>query len=55
MGLSQGGCHGVAVTGPGQQGLTSSSVLPTLYVISVGHEGEQSESWKFYYICKKGC
>ena len=25
-----------------------------LYVISVGHEGEQSESWKFYYICKKG-
>ena len=23
--------------------------------ISVGHEGDQLESWKFYYICKKGC
>ena len=31
----------------------SSPVSPTLYVISVGHEGEQFESWKFYYICKK--
>ena len=36
-------------------GLMSSPVSPTLYVISVGHEGDQFESWKFYYICKKGC
>ena len=51
------GCHRVAVTGLGQQGPswgpTSSPVSPTLYVISVGHEGDQFESWKFYYICKK--
>ena len=48
-----------AVMGPGQWGLSwgpmSSPVSPTLYVISVGHEGDQFESWKFYYICKKGC
>ena len=41
-----------AVTGPGQQGLMSSPVSPTLYVISVGDEGDQFESWKCYYICK---
>ena len=57
------GCgHGVAVMGLGQwgpvglssRGPMSSPVSPTLYVISVGHEGDQFESWKFYYICKKG-
>ena len=26
----------------------------TLYVISVGHEGDQLKIWKFYFICKKG-
>ena len=53
------GCHGVAVMGLGRWGPSwgpmSSPILPTLYVISVGHEREQFESWKFYYICKKGC
>ena len=44
-----GGHHGV-----GQWGTSSSPVSPTLYVISVGHEGDQFESWKFYYICRKG-
>ena len=48
-----------AVMGLGQQGPSrqpmSSPISPTLYVISVGHEGDQFESWKFYYICKKGC
>ena len=38
------GCDGVAVTGLGQWGPMPSPVLPTLYVISVGHEGEQFES-----------
>ena len=37
----------------GQWG-TSSPVSPTSYVISVGHEGDQFESWKIYYICRKG-
>ena len=32
--------------------MASHPVSPTLYVISVGHEGDQFESWKFYYICK---
>ena len=54
MGLSQGGCHGAGPMGL-SQGPMSSPVSPTLYVISVGHEGEKFESWKFYYICKKGC
>ena len=31
----------------------SSPVSPTLYVTSVGHEGEQFESLKFYYIYVK--
>ena len=44
--------QGWADRGP-SWGLTSSPVLPTLYVISVGHEGDQFESCKFYYICKK--
>ena len=52
------GCDRVAVTGPGGQGLswglTSSPISPTLCVISVGHEGDQFESWKFYYLYKKG-
>ena len=54
------GCGAVMgwLSGPGQwgpsQGLTSSPVLPTLYVISVGHEGNQFESCKVLYICKKG-
>ena len=39
--------------GLGQWGLTSSPISPTLYVINVDHEGDQFESWKFCYICKK--
>ena len=27
---------------------------PVQLCISVGHEGDQLESWKFYYIYKKG-
>ena len=27
---------------------------PVQLCISVGYEGDQLESWKFYYICKKG-
>ena len=49
------GCDGEAVMGLGQWGMSSSPVPPTLYVISVGHEGDQFESWKFYHICRKGC
>ena len=43
MGLSWGGCHRA---GPLRaiMGLMSSPVMPTLYVISVGHEGDQFES-----------
>ena len=40
--------------GPAAGGTSSSPISPTSYVISVGHEGDQLESWKFLYICKKG-
>ena len=39
---------------PALSAMMSSPVLPTLYVISVDHEGDQFESWKFYYVCNKG-
>ena len=48
------GCHRAGPMRP-SWGPMSSPVSPTLYVVGVGHEGEQFESWKFYYICKKGC
>ena len=46
-----GGHHGAAR--PTWQ--MSSPISLTSYVVSVGHEGDQFESWKFYYICRKGC
>ena len=53
-GAVMGGHHGARLIGA-VMGLMSSPVSPTLYVISVDHEGDQFESWKFYFICKRCC